>query len=168
MYSPTILKRINSGCYGILMIRSRRIGPDPLVGIARMREILDTGDSWSWSLTCLADLFVRNGPPEHIRSDYGSEFAAKAVRGWLERVGAKTLFIEPGSPWENGYCESFNGKLRDEALEPEFFYALKEAQVNVERWRTEYNTFDPTALSGIDHLLRKPFSKRSLSRICRK
>ena len=65
-------------------------------------------------LQCLSELFVINGVPEHIRSDNGPEFTAKAVRRWLGRVGAKTLFIMPGSPWENGYIESFNGKLRDE------------------------------------------------------
>ena len=71
-------------------------------------------------LHCLADLFVEHGPPEHIRSDNGPEFAAKAVRQWLGRLGVKTLFIEPGSPWENGYCESFNSKLRDELNRPGF------------------------------------------------
>jgi putative transposase len=85
-------------------------------------------------LHCLSDLFVRHGPPEHIRSDNGSEFTAKAVRGWLERIGVRTLFIEPGSPWENGYCESFNGKLRDEALNPEIFYTLKDHLVRPERF----------------------------------
>ena len=65
-------------------------------------------------LHCLTDLFVAHGPPQHIRSDNGSEFPAKAVRQWLERTGVRTLYIEPGSRWENGYCEGFNGKLRDE------------------------------------------------------
>ena len=78
-------------------------------------------------LHCLTDLFVKHRPPEHIRSDNGPEFTAKAVRRWLERIGVKTLFIEPGSPWENGYNEIFNGKLRDELLNTEIFYALKEA-----------------------------------------
>ena len=99
-------------------------------------------------LHCLADLFVRHGPPGHIRSDNGSEFTAKAVRGWLERIGVKTLFIEPGSPWENGYCESFNGKLRDEVLDPEIFYTLREAQIIIEQWRKEYNTFRPHSSLG--------------------
>jgi putative transposase len=80
-------------------------------------------------LHCLADLFVEHGPPEHIRSDNGPEFAAKAVRQWLGRLGVKTLFIEPGSPWENGYCESFNSKLRDELLNGEIFTSLREAEV---------------------------------------
>ena len=94
-------------------------------------------------LYCLTDLFVTHGPPEHIRSDNGSEFTAQAVRTWLERTGVRTLYIEPGSPWENGYCESFNGKLRDEILDREIFYTLKEAQVLIENWRKEYNTFRP-------------------------
>jgi transposase InsO family protein len=76
-------------------------------------------------LHCLAELFADRGPPDHIRSDNGSEFTAKVVRGWLARVGVKTLYIEPGSPWENGYNESFNGKLRDELLNGEIFYSLR-------------------------------------------
>jgi transposase InsO family protein len=91
----------------------------------------------------LAELFVQRGAPAYLRSDNGSEFTATAVREWLERVGVKTLFIEPGSPWENGYVESFNGKFRDELLNGEIFYTLKEAQVIIERWRQEYNTFRP-------------------------
>jgi putative transposase len=91
-------------------------------------------------LECLAGLFVRHGVPEYIRSDNGSEFTAKAVRYWLSRIGVQTLYIEPGSPWENGYIESFNGKLRDERLNGEIFYTLREAQVLIEQWRQEYNT----------------------------
>ena len=83
----------------------------------------------------LTELFVLSGVPEHIRSDNGPEFTAKVVRDWLERVGVKTLFIEPCSPWENGYNESSNGKLRDELLNREIFYSLKEAQILTERWR---------------------------------
>jgi putative transposase len=94
-------------------------------------------------LHCLTDLFLTHGPPEHIRSDNGSEFTAKAVRQWLANTGVRTLYIEPGSPWENGYCESFNSKLRDELLDREIFYNIKEAQVLIERWRVEYNTFRP-------------------------
>ena len=89
-------------------------------------------------LEVLADLFVRHGPPEYLRSDNGPEFTAKLVRRWLGRVGVETLFIEPGSPWENGYNESFNGKLRDELLNGEIFYSLAEAAVLVEQWRREY------------------------------
>jgi transposase InsO family protein len=96
----------------------------------------------------LFDLFVRRGPPEYVRSDNGAEFTATAVREWLGRIGVKTLYIEPGSPWENGYVESFNGKLRDELLNGEIFYTLKEAQVLVERWRQEYNTVRPHSSLG--------------------
>ena len=94
-------------------------------------------------LHCLTDLFIKHGSPEHIRSDNGPEFTAKTVREWLVRAGLKTLFIEPGSPWENGYNESFNGKLRDELLNREIFYTLKEAKVMIERWRQHYNTVRP-------------------------
>jgi len=94
-------------------------------------------------LFCLSDLFLIYGVPNHIRSDNGPEFTAKLVREWLERIGVKTLFIEPGSPWENGYNESFNGKLRDELLNGEIFYNLKEAQAMIEKWRKEYNTLRP-------------------------
>jgi transposase InsO family protein len=94
-------------------------------------------------LECLADLFIEHGVPHHIRSDNGPEFTAQAVRKWLGRVGVRTLFIEPGSPWENGYVESFNGKLRDELLDQEIFYTLKEAQVLIERWRKTYNQVRP-------------------------
>lgn len=93
-------------------------------------------------------LMVTRGVPGHIRSDNGPEFTAKAVRGWLGRVGVRTLFIEPGSPWENGYIESFNGKLRDELLNGEIFYTLKEAKVLIERWRVEYNTVRPHSALG--------------------
>jgi len=99
-------------------------------------------------LHCLTDLFLIHGCPAHIRSDNGPEFTAKAVRNWLGRIGIKTLFIEPGSPWENGYNESFNGKLRDEVLNREIFYTLKEAQVIIEKWRQEYNTFRPHSSLG--------------------
>ena len=91
----------------------------------------------------LGRLFVERGVPEHIRSDNGSEFTAKAVRQWLARVNVKTLFIEPGSPWENGYIESFNGKLRDELLDGEIFYTVHEARTVIESWRFEYNHFRP-------------------------
>jgi transposase InsO family protein len=96
----------------------------------------------------LAWLFCTRGVPEHIRSDNGSEFTAKAVREWLAKVGVKTLYIEPGSPWENGYVESFNGKLRDELLNGEIFYSLKEAKVLIERWREHYNRIRPHSSLG--------------------
>lgn len=91
----------------------------------------------------LSRLFIEKGIPEHIRSDNGSEFIAKRVRSWLKKFNVETLFIEPGSPWENGYIESFNGKLRDELLNREIFDTLYEAKVLVERWRWEYNTVRP-------------------------
>ena len=94
-------------------------------------------------LETLADLFVRHGAPAHIRSDNGPEFSADLVRLWLEGLHVQTLFIEPGSPWENGYVESFNGKLRDELLDREIFYTVTEAQILIERWRREYNTIRP-------------------------
>jgi transposase InsO family protein len=99
-------------------------------------------------LHCLTELFVRHGPPDHIRSDNGAEFTANAVRAWLGRIGVETLYIEPGSPWENGYNESFNGKLRDELLNGEIFYTLKEAKVLIERWRVHYNTIRPHSSLG--------------------
>jgi putative transposase len=97
---------------------------------------------------CLTDLFCQRGVPEHIRSDNGSEFTAKLIRSWLNELGAKTLFIEPGSPWENGYIESFNGKLRDELLNREIFYTLQEAKILIERWRREYNQVRPHSALG--------------------
>ena len=91
----------------------------------------------------LFDLFIFRGVPGHIRSDNGPEFTAKAIRKWLSRLGVKTLFIEPGSPWENGYIESFNGKLRDELLNLEIFYTLAEAKILIDQWRKEYNQIRP-------------------------
>ena len=99
-------------------------------------------------LETMSDVMLMRGVPEHIRSDNGPEMTSKAVRTWLTQVGAKTLFIEPGSPWENGYCESFNGKLRDELLNGEIFYSLKEAQVVIEQWRKHYNTIRPHSALG--------------------
>jgi putative transposase len=96
----------------------------------------------------LFHLFIFRGIPEHIRSDNGPEFTAKAVRKWLEHMGVKTLFIEPGSPWENGYIESFNGKLRDELLNREIFTTLTEAKILIEQWRKEYNQVRPHSSLG--------------------
>jgi putative transposase len=96
----------------------------------------------------LFELFILRGIPEHIRSDNGPEFTARAVRKWLGRLGVKTLFIEPGSPWENGYIESFNGKMRDELLDREIFTTLKEARVLIEQWRREYNQVRPHSSLG--------------------
>jgi len=96
----------------------------------------------------LSDLFILRGVPGHVRSDNGPEFVAKAVRDWIAAVGARTAFIEPGSPWENGYCESFNAKLRDELLDGEIFYSLAEAKTVIESWRQHYNTRRPHSSLG--------------------
>ena len=93
----------------------------------------------------MSDLFILRGVPGHIRSDNGPESAAKAVQGWIAAVGAKAAYIAPGSPWENGYVESFNARLRDELLKGEIFYSLREAQVVIESWRRHYNTIRPHA-----------------------
>jgi transposase InsO family protein len=96
----------------------------------------------------LSDLFILRGVPGHIRSDNGPEFIAKAVRERIAAVGARTAFIEPGSPWENGYCESFDSKLRDELLDGEIFYSLAEARIVIEAWRRHYNTRRPHSSLG--------------------
>ena len=92
---------------------------------------------------CLTELFTTHGPPDHIRSDNGSMFTANADRDWLARMDLKTLFITPGSPWENGYNKSFDGKVRDELLNMKIFHTLEEAKVLVEQWRLHYNTAGP-------------------------
>ena len=104
----------------------------------RSMEVLET----------LAQLFVTHGVPAHLRSDNGPEFTAELIRLWLEALQVQTLFIAPGSPWENGYVESFNGKLRDELLDREIFYTLTEAQILIERWRRQYNTVRPHSALG--------------------
>ena len=96
----------------------------------------------------LFQLCIFRGIPEHIRSDNGPEFTAKAIRKWLNRLGVKTLYIEPGSPWENGYIESFNGKMRDELLNREIFTTLQEAKALIEQWRREYNQVRPHSARG--------------------
>ena len=111
------------------------------IPVGRVFKADDVIDTLTW-------LFIERGPPTHIRSDNGPEFTAKIVRAWLARLEVKTLFITPGSPWENGYNESFNGKLRDELLDGEIFYTLREAKVLVEHWRREYNTFRPHSSLG--------------------
>lgn len=99
-------------------------------------------------LDALTDLFILRGPPEYIGSDNGPEFIALKVRDWITAVGAKTAYIEPGSPWENGYCESFNARFRDELLNGELFYTLREAQILIEQWRVHYNTVRPHSALG--------------------
>ena len=96
----------------------------------------------------LSELFILRGTPGYIRSDNGPEFIAAAVKGWISGIGAKTAYIEPGSPWENGYVESFNGKLRDELLNVEVFNTLLEAKVLIEQWRVHYNTVRPHSSLG--------------------
>tara|TARA_B100001245_G_scaffold212066_1_gene177103 strand:- start:30 stop:380 length:351 start_codon:yes stop_codon:yes gene_type:complete len=96
----------------------------------------------------LTDLFILRGVPAFIRSDNGPEFIAGAVQKWIKAVGAKTAYIVPGSPWENGYCESFNARFRDELLNGEIFYTLKEAQIIIEKWRKHYNTKRPHSAVG--------------------
>ncbi len=96
----------------------------------------------------LSDLFILRGVPGHIRSDNGPEFIAKSVQAWITGVGARTAYIAPGSPWENGYVESFNARLRDELLNGEIFYTLKEAQIVIESWRRHYNSVRPHASLG--------------------
>ena len=101
-------------------------------------EVIDT----------LTGLFILRGVPAYIRSDNGPEFITEAVRDWIKAVEAKTAYIEPESPWENGYCESFNGKMRGELLNGEIFYSLREAQIIIERWRNHYNTKRPHSALG--------------------
>ena len=99
-------------------------------------------------IDALTDLFIIRGIPAYIRSDNGPEFIANAVRQWIKAVGAETAYIEPGSPWENGYCEIFNARFRDELLNGEIFYSLKEAQIVIEQWRRHYNTKWPHSALG--------------------
>ena len=94
-------------------------------------------------LDVLSDLFLTRGLPDFIRSDNGSEFTAQALQDWLKGLNVKTAYIAPGSPWENGFNERFNGSLRDECLNRERFYTLKEAQQLIEIWRREYNHIRP-------------------------
>jgi putative transposase len=99
-------------------------------------------------IDALTDLFILRGPPAFIRSDNGPEFVAEAVRDRIAAVGARTAFIEPGSPWENGYVESFNARLRDELLDGELFCSLKEARIVIEQWRRHYNQVRPHGALG--------------------
>ncbi len=123
----TVIEEYSRECLAIVV--ARRL---------RSLEVLET----------LAELFVTHGVPAHIRSDNGPEFTATLIRQWLAALQVQTLFIEPGSPWENGYVESFNGKLRDELLDREIFYTVTEAKILIERWRREYNTVRPHSALG--------------------
>ena len=111
------------------------------IRVARKLKAVDVID-------VLSDLFILRGVPGHIRSDNGPESVAKAVQVWIRAVGAKTAYIAPGSPWENGYVESFNARMRDELLNGELFYSLREAQIIIESWRIHYNTKRPHASLG--------------------
>jgi transposase InsO family protein len=110
----------------------------------------------------LSDLFILHGVPEHIRSDNGSEFVAKAVQEWITVVGAKTAYIAPGSPWENGFIELFNARLRDELLDGEIFYSLNEARIVIESWRRHYNAVRPRASLDWATSRRRPRSSSPL------
>ncbi len=135
------------------------------------RESLLVRPARRWSsakmIEALADVMVMKGVPEHIRSDNGPEFVARDLRQWLAATGAKTLYIEPGSPWENGYCESFNSKLRDEFLNGEIFYSLKEVQVLAERWRIHYNTIRPHSSLGYRSPAPENVATRDQNRVWR-
>jgi putative transposase len=111
------------------------------IRVARKLKAIDVID-------VLSDLFILRGVPGYIRSDNGPEFVAQAVQEWIAVVGAKTAYIERGSPWENGYIESFNARLRDELLNGEIFYTLREAQIVIKSWRRHYNTIRPHASLG--------------------
>lgn len=110
----------------------------------KVKRKLNSGDV----IDALSDLFIMRGIPAFIRSDNGPEFIAQNVRDWIKAVGAKTAYIEPGSPWENGYCESFNARFQDEFLNGEIFYSLQEAQILIEQWRQHYNTKRPHSALG--------------------
>jgi putative transposase len=107
-------------------------------------------------IAVLEYLFTVRGAPGFIRSDNGPEFIADAIKKWLAENHVETLHIEPGSPWQNGYIESFNGRLRDEVLNREVFYSVKEAKVVVEDWRLEYNNHRPH--SGLDYMTPAAFA----------
>ena len=144
MSGPTILSRIaptmdvNSAC----STSSTNLLHECLAfRVSRRLKSIDVID-------VLSDLFIMRGVPGHIRSDNGPEFVATAVQVWIGAVGAKTAYITPGSPWENGFIESFNARLRDELLDGEIFYTLREAQIVIESWRRHYNTVRPHASIG--------------------
>ena len=111
------------------------------IRVARQLKAMDVID-------VLSDLFIRRGVPGHLRSDNRPEFVAKSVQAWIAALGAKTAYIKPGSLWENGYVEAFNARLRDELLDGEIFYSLREAQIIIESWRRHYNTVRPHASLG--------------------
>ena len=115
-------------------------------------------------IDALTDQFILRGPPTYVRNDNGPEFVAQAVRDWIAAVGSKTAYIEPGSPWENGYAESFNARFRGELLNRKIFYSLREAQIIIQGWRKHYNTkrphsalgYRPPAPATIVHMYQRP------------
>ena len=123
----TIMDEVTLECLAIVV--GRRLTADDVLGT-------------------LTDLFIMQGCPGHMRSDNGPEFCATVVREWLHWLDVRTLFVEPGSPWENRYSESFNGKLRDELLDREIFYTLPEARILIELWRKDYNGVCPHSALG--------------------
>jgi transposase InsO family protein len=135
-YDFMIDRTADSRAFKILNIIDEYTRESLAILVARRIKNQDVIDVLFW-------LFISRGLPGHIRSDNGPEFTAKAIRKWLGSLGVNTLFIEPGSPWENGYIESFNGKLRDELLNREVFDTLKETKVLIEQWRKEYNQIRP-------------------------
>ncbi len=135
-YDFMIDRTANGRAFKILNIIDEYTRECLAILIARKIKYQDVIDLLFW-------LFISRGVPAHIRSGNGPEFTAKAIRSWLNRLGVKTLYIEPGSPWENGYIESFNGKLRDELLNREIFTTLEEAKVLIQQWRMEYNHVRP-------------------------
>lgn len=126
------------------------------IKVARKLKAADVTDT-------LSQLFISRGMPKHIRSDNGSEFIATEVRSWFRRLDLKPLYIAPGSPWENGYIESFNGKMRDELLKGELFCSLNEAKVLIERWRKHYNTRRPHSSLGYRSPAPETFTPNGLT-----
>ncbi len=129
----TCSSRKNAGTTSLLTDMRQNIPEMLAIRVSRKLNSVDVID-------VLTNLFILRGVPAYIRSDNGPEFVAQNVRDWIKAVRAKTAYIEPGSPWENGYCESFNARFRDELLNGEVFYTLKEAQIIIEQWRKHYNT----------------------------
>src|SRR4051794_13343414 len=138
---PTTLSTHDGRKYRMLNVIDEFTHECLAIRVARKLKAIDVID-------VLSDLFILRGVPGHIRSDNGPEFVAKAVQEWITAVGAKTAYITLGSPWENGYVESFNARLRDELLDGEIFYTLREAQIVIESWRRHFNTIRPHASLG--------------------
>ena len=123
-------------------------GTGKLLSLARRRCAVEQRMGSRQVLEPLSDVLLWREIPEHIRSDNGPEFIAQELRQWLGKLGTGTLYIESGSLWENGYCESFNGQLRDEHLNGEVFYSLQETRIVIGQWRKEYNTRRPHSALG--------------------